>query len=112
MLGKGAWLWSAEDPRCQLQGRSGSGRVVLPFTRALGYGDTDAFDVSASVEVTVEDAGGQGTCPVQLRAVEDGSLLDQDMPNPAGGPVTLDSRGLTPAYISGGYCALHIAAAP
>ena len=109
MLGKGDWRWSADDPRCQLDEQSGAGRIRLPLLRAFGYGDTDAFAASTSVVVTVEDAGGQGKCPVELRAVDDGRLLDQDLPDPAGGSVELDSKGSTPVYLSGGSCALRIA---
>ena len=62
--------------------------------------------------MTVEDAVGQGACPVELRAVDDGMLLDQGTLDPDGAGARLDPGDRTLVYISGTYCALRITKAP
>ena len=112
MLDEGGWSWDTNDPGCVVTEVSGAGRVSLPFSRPAGYGDTEAFEVSAPIEVTVENTEGQGECPVELRAVDDGTLLDQQTLAPDGGRAGLDPGDRTLVYISGTYSALRIAEAP
>jgi hypothetical protein len=112
MLDEGGWSWDVNDPSCVVTTLSGAGHVSMPFSRPVGYGDTDAFEASAPIEATVEDAEGQGACPVELRAVDDGTLLDQQTLDPDGGRADLDPGDRTQVYIAGAYCALRIATAP
>ena len=95
MPDEGNWTWDVNDTSCEVTPLVGSGQDELPFERPAGYGDTDAFDVSGPVEVAVDDPLGQGRCPVQLRALEDGSVLDRATPGLDGEPELLDPGGRT-----------------
>jgi hypothetical protein len=64
------------------------------------------------IEVTVEDAVGQSACPVELWAVDDGTILDRETIDPERGSALLDPGDRTLVYIRGTYCALRIATSP
>lgn len=105
--------WDVTGPDgCIWHEEPGAGDAVLPFTRPLGYGDTDAFDTDGPITVAIEDPAGQATCVVTLHDLADGRILDQStlMPTTAEA-ATLDPGGTTRVYLSTTYCSLRIQAA-
>ena len=112
MLDEESWTWDVNDTNCDVRSVAGSGNVTVPFERPVGYGDTDAFDVTGPVEVSVDDAAGQGKCQVQLMALDDGALLDSGTLALNGQPTRLNPGDRTRVYVSGHFCGLRIEGPP
>ena len=105
--------WDVTGPdSCLWHEEPGAGDAVLPFTRALGYGDTDAFDIDGPITVAIEDPAGQATCVVTLHDLADGRSLGQSTLTPTiADAATLDPGDTTRVYLSTTYCSLRIQAA-
>lgn len=92
---------------------AGAGQRTLPFDQPLGAGDTDAFDPSGAVQVTITDTGGQGECRLELRSVATGEILDAGALRTkgetlVGQSVELDPRGSPSVYVATPFCAIRI----
>lgn len=106
--------WEVTDgpASCVWREEPGAGDAVLPFTRPVGYGDTDAFNTEGPITVAIEDPGGQDECVVTLRDLADGRPLDQSTLEPTTAETaTLDPGDATRVYLSTPWCSLRVEAA-
>ena len=108
MHASGTVSWETNDPLCELFQQSGAGEVSPPFEQECCVGDTPAFEAGDEVVAEITDLNGNPECELQLRAVEDGRLLDQGTGQRVGVSISLETSGTSPVYIGDSYCGFQV----
>ena len=103
MQSTGTFRWEANDPRCRVVQRPGSGNAVLPFSSKAGTGDTDVFaapKAPGKVAVQVTAFNGYTKCDFELNDATDGQLVSLGTVPQGEGPLLLDPSGRSQVYLA------------
>ena len=116
MQSTGTFRWEANDPRCRVVQRPGSGKAVLPFSWKAGTGDTDVFaapKAPGKVAVQVTAFNGYSKCDFELNDATDGQLVSLGTVPQGEGPLLLDPNGRSEVYLADfAGCDVRVSAEP
>ena len=116
MQSTGTFRWEANDPRCRVVQRPGSGNAVLPFSSKAGTGDTDVFaapKAPGKVVVQVTAFNGYTKCDFEMNDATDGQLVSLGTVPQGEGPLRLDPSGRSQVYLADFRgCDIRVSAGP
>jgi hypothetical protein len=93
------------DPKCDLGAQEGSGEASYPLV--VERGDSDAFNPSGTIAVSVE-AFNNNPCTIVIRNADTGSILDQADASPAQPTVKLEPGDHSHVYLSDVVCRVRV----
>ena len=102
----GTFRWSVESG-CTVVSRPGPGSLTLPAV-VDGGGTSDAFEPPAVITVRVKDFHGNQRCPLELKDVVGGTVVDIGELNKQQDSVTLQPKGRRLVYLNNDACAVQV----